>query len=152
MSKKTKLFQTLFGLYIIASLLLTGCASGPKFTAAPAPQPGNALIYVYRTSGMVGAANHPDIYVNGQFLAPLINGSYAVREVPQGTVVFHELYRHIRTGSLLDIIDALDKKHERLRLEVEAGKTYYVRWNYDMKLEDEATGIQQIGGLRLATE
>ena len=47
--------------------------------------------------------------------------------------------------------------HESVRIEAEAGKTYYVRWSVsssggNLKLEDEATGAKQLKGLHLAKD
>lgn len=53
----------------------------------------------------------------------------------------------------------LKAKEPLLRIEVEAGKTYYIEWSVGgikaseaggkMKLVDEATGAKKVGGLRL---
>ncbi|MGO9271192.1 MAG: DUF2846 domain-containing protein [Terriglobia bacterium] len=101
-----------------------------QFVAAPPPAAGNALVYIYRQSNIVGMAGYPTLYVNGRLVAYLHNGTYAPVEEPQGVVTLSTY----RAGS------------ERLRIEVEAGKTYYVKWSIGdkMKLEDSMTGEKEI--------
>lgn len=102
---------------------------------------------------MVGAAGYSRIFVNDDFLAKLHSGGYASREVPQGTVVFSTLARAVWAFPTLAALTSLQKKqHERLRMEVEEGKTYYVKWSIGdkMKLVDPATGAKEISELHLA--
>jgi hypothetical protein len=112
------------------------------------------LIYVYRKSSIVGAAGWDRIFVNGTFLAALHNGEFASREEPQGTVVFSGLPRiYIFPGDLLIALTDLQKKQfERLRMDAEKGRTYYVKWSVGgkMKLMDEATGAKEMAKLHHA--
>lgn len=143
------------GLFGVAALLLTSSAvRGQQFTAAPPPQPGKALVYIYREASMFGKAGYSRIYVNADFLATLHSGEYASREVPEGTVVFTTLPRALPITALGMLTDAQKKKHEKLRLDVEAGKTYYFRWSVGdkMKLLDEATGTKEIRKTHLAKD
>ena len=124
-------------------------------TASPPPA-GKALIYVYRQGRMLGAAGYDRIFVNNHYLAALRNSNYAQREVPPGTVVFTTLSR-INRIFIVDeeLMEALRKKaKERFRMEVEAGKTYYVKWSIGgkMKLVDAATGAKEMSGLHLAKD
>jgi hypothetical protein len=129
-----------------------GASSGPE---AP-PVAGKALVYVYRQGSMLGAANYDRIYVNSDYFAALHNSNYAMAEVQPGTVVFAAVPRQIlipgalATGAL---INSLKKKYEKLRIEVEGGKTYYVKWHLgNMKLVDATTGIKEMTGLHLAKD
>ena len=155
MNQKMTVTKMCGGMLVIASFLLTNCATGPQFTTSTPPPSGKALVYVYRKGSMVGAAGYSRIYVNDDFLAALHNAGYAPREVPQGTVVFTTLPRVAWPFLTLAAMTNFQKKqHERLRIEVEAGKTYYIKWSIGdkMKLVDPTTGAKEMNGLHLATE
>jgi hypothetical protein len=66
-------------------LLTASTTSAQKFTASPPPSPGNALLYIYRQGGMVGALGHPVLFVNDYLLAQLYTSNYAAMQVPQGS-------------------------------------------------------------------
>ena len=145
------------GFFLLASLFLTGCATGPRFTAAPAPAPGKALVYVYRKSNFVGCAGYDRVYVNGNFLTELFSGGYAPCEVPPGPVVFSVTPKaSLWINTIPAALSNLDTtKYEKLRIEAEAGKTYYINLyiefiGHQMKLVDEATGAKQIRSLKLS--
>lgn len=108
---------------------------------------------------MTGAANHPRLFVNDDFLADLHNSEYASREVSVGTVIFSFLPK-----STVDITvpQALanglaKKRREVLRIDVEPGKSYYFKWSYGgfggfhpLKQVDDSTGAKDIKGLHPA--
>jgi hypothetical protein len=128
----------------------------PTLSSQPA---GKALIYVYRPGSTVGAANHPRLFVNDEFLADLHSSDYASREVLPGTVVFSFLPKSTVDITLYQTLsnNLKKKKTEVLRIEVEAGKTYYLKWSYGgfgglhpLKLVDAATGAKGMTGLHLA--
>ncbi len=104
---------------------------------------------------MLGAAGYDRFFVNSEYLAALHNSSYAQREVPQGTVVFTTLSRVSKVLIGMYLLSQLQTEgKERLRMEVEAGKTYYVKWSIGgkMKVVDEETGVREIEGLHLAKD
>lgn len=146
------------GILVLASLMLTGCASGPKYTAAPQPAPGKALVYVYRKSSIVGAAGYDKTYVNDDYLADIRSGGYASCEVPPGSVAFYVTPRVV-WGVALDIAlltNFQKKQYEKLRIDVESGKTYYVNLyvafvGHKMRLMDETKGANEISGLHHIT-
>lgn len=124
-------------------------------SVAPAPPAGTAQIFVYREHRIGGSAGFDRIFVNGSYLVTLHIGEYASREVPQGTVIFSAMPRaYLVPGALLmmGITDMQKKKYERLRIEVEPGKTYYVKWSIGskMKLVDAATGAKEMAKLHLS--
>jgi hypothetical protein len=157
-----------------ASILLACCAlalsGNPQVAAAQdskpaampvmpsAPSAGKALICIYRTSRFTGSAAHDHLYVNGVYLATLLNGEYAWSEVAPGAVVISGLpkmyYGGIiqSTGAALN--EATKKENERIRFDVEAGKTYYLKWTSGAMATgikvtpvDEATGAREMSKL-----
>ena len=98
----------------------------------PAPSSGKAIVCIYRVYRFTGSASHDDLYVNGSYLARLLNSEYAFMEVPSGTVVISGLakmyYGSVIMSAAAAINQATQKENERARFEAEAGKTYYFKW------------------------
>jgi hypothetical protein len=132
--------------------------------AKPQPPPtkptaGNALICIYRLTRIVGSATHDSLFVNGVFLATLHSGEYACTEVAPGTVVVSgtpKMYYgpSVIMSSAAALTDATKKENERIRIEVEAGKTYYLKWTSGVFATgvkvtpvDEATGAKEMSKL-----
>lgn len=121
------------------------------------PHAGKALVYVYRQGRVLGAAGYDRIFVNNEYLAALHNSNYAQREVQPGTIVFATLPRmkHV-PGAILEaeLMKLRKKAKERFRMEVEAGKTYYVKWSIGgkMKLMDAATGAKEMSACHPAKD
>jgi hypothetical protein len=155
-----------------ATLLLAGCAlalscnwpvAAAKDAPAvlPAPSPGKALICIYRVSRFTGSASHDHLYVNGVFLAKLLNGEYAFMEVSPGTVVITGLpdmyYGGIIQSTGAALSEARKKENERIRFEAEAGKTYYLKWTAEamgtgikVTPEDPSAGAKEMSKLHLS--
>lgn len=123
-----------------------------------APSAGKAFICIFRTSRFTGSAAHDNLYVNGVFLARLLNGEYAWTEAAPGTVVITGLPKMYyggviqTTGAALN--DARKKENERIRFDAEAGKTYYLKWTSGAMATgikvtpvDEATGAKEMSKL-----
>jgi hypothetical protein len=131
-------------------------------TPPTAPSPGKALIFIYRVGRFVGSAAHDHLYVNGVYLAYLKNGEYAGMEVDPGTVVvtgFPEMYYAggVVVSSYAGIKNATKKENERIRLDVEAGKTYYLKWTsgtmatgIKVTPQDPGVGAREMSKLHLA--
>lgn len=141
--------------WILFSIVHTGCASGPRFTATTEPKPDKALIYVYRKSSMVGAAGFDKLYINEDFITTMRSGGYTVYEAPPDTTVFYLTPRiaNIFVGRAL-LINTQKKKYERLTINLEPGKTYYIKLYYSveghmLKMVDAQTGIKEIADLHL---
>lgn len=161
---------SLLVLLVLVLMLLLGVtaaasaqeAKAPVETAPPAdPSEGKALIFIYRLGRFVGSAAHDHLFVNGTYVAYLLNGEYAWIEVNPGTVVVTGLpemyYGGIiqSTGALLN--DARKKETERTRLEVEAGKSYYLKWTsgtmatgIKVTLQDPGVGAREMSKLHLS--
>ncbi len=127
-----------------------------------APSPGKALIFIYRVGRFVGSAAHDHLYVNGVYLAYLKNGEYAGMEVDPGTVVvtgFPEMYYAggVVVSSYAGIKNATKKENERIRLDAETGKTYYLKWTsgtmatgIKVTPQDPGVGAREMSKLHLA--
>ena len=157
-----------------ATLLLAFCAlafffSQPVAVAQdsitpsvlPAPSAGKALVCIYRASRFTGSASHDDLYINGTFLAKLLNGEYAFMEVPPGTVVVSGLtkmyYGSVIMSAGAALNDARKKENERIRIDVEAAQTYYLKWSSStmatgvkVTLSDPFFGAKEISKLHLS--
>jgi len=125
------------------------------------PSPGKALVYIYRVGRFTGSAAHDHLYVNGVYLAYLKNNEYAGTEVDPGTVVvtgLPEMYTvDIFTAAGAAVNDATKKMNERIRIEVEAGKTYYLKWTSStmataikVTLMDPEVGAREMSKLHLS--
>lgn len=126
--------------------------------ASPAPSAGKALICVYRQSRAVGSAAHDNLFINGIFLAKLLNGEYASMEVPPGAVVVNGMARMYYGPSVImssaAAANETRKENERIRFDAEAGKTYYLKWTSGMFASgitvtpmDAETGAKELGKL-----
>jgi hypothetical protein len=157
---------------LTATILLACCAlaltSVPPVAAAkdapavlPAPSAGKAIVCIYRVSRFTGSAAHDNLFVNGVFLATLLNGEYAFMEVSPGTVVISGLPKMYyggviqSTGAAMN--DARKKENERYRFEAEAGKTYYLKWTSEAMAtgikvtpEDPSVGAKEMSKLHLS--
>jgi Protein of unknown function (DUF2846) len=150
------------GSFVGAQQPVTSPDTGSNGKGQPTPSPhpaGKALIYVYRPGSMVGAANHPAVFVNDDFLANLHNSEYASREVPPGTVIFSFLPKSTVDVTVYQALanNLAKKKKEVLRIEAEPGKSYYFEWSYGgfggfhpLKLVDEAAGAKEVSKLHSA--
>jgi hypothetical protein len=161
--------------HLFATILLACCAlvflatpvaaaaQDSKPAAPPtAPSAGKALVCIYRLSKAVGSAAHDSLFVNGVFLATVLNGEYDCVEEPPGTVVVtgtSKMYYgpSVIMSSAAAITDAQKKENERIRFEAEAGKTYYMRWTSGMfatgvkvTAVDEATGAKEMSKLHVS--
>jgi hypothetical protein len=104
---------------VFLALLLTACASGPKFGAVMATQSaiptGQGRIYFYRPSAL-GAAVQPDVLLNGQKVGTAKpHGVYFVDRVPGDCLV---------TSST--------ETEKKLTFTLEPGQSRYVRLNIQM--------------------
>nr|WP_316641410.1 hypothetical protein [uncultured Roseateles sp.] len=69
------------------ALLLSACASGPAFLAIEPPRDGEALVYLYRETGIRAAASSFDVVLDGQAMGELKNGAF-LRLVYRGPAAF----------------------------------------------------------------
>lgn len=138
-------------------------AQGQQQAVAPAkempmpaaPSKGKAIICIYRIGSALGSAAHDHLYVNGVYLATLLNSEYAWTEVDPGTVVVTGMAKMYYGPSVImssaAAVNQTRGQAERIRLEAEAGKIYYMRWTSgmfasDIKVKeiDPATGAKEM--------
>ncbi len=127
---------------IIAFALLSGCATGPKFSEVkdtlPALAPDKGRLYVYRTAVM-GAAVQPDVRVSGDVVGSAKPKGFFIVDRPAGEYKVSSSTEVTRT----------------LSLTLAAGQTRYVRLNLAMgffvghvfpELVENAVGEKEIAG------
>ncbi len=133
-----------------------GASRAPEQPPASPQLTRKAVVYVYREKRTVGGGVYNKVYVNGDYLASLHNGSYAQREVLEGSVVFSSMLKSPMMRAFG--VRSQETASEMLRLELEAGNTYYVklyvesggRWG--MKLMAAAAGAEEMKRLHPAKE
>lgn len=114
-----KTLNRIFGFLCLASCaaLMTGCASGPQYSAlhnteAP-PASGNGRIYIYRTA-VLGAAVQPDVKINGDVIGKAVPGGYFFVDRPAGNYQISTSTEVKRTLSLT--LDPDQKRYVRLNI------------------------------------
>jgi len=138
---------------VFLSVFLTGCASGPKFSPVTSVAPEKALVYMYRTSSFVGSDNTYRIWINDTHVTDMGNGGYYPYIADPGELAFKIKIRPtILNFGAMHLL--AEKEQVVLKIQVEAGKTYYVKhkWSSQMKLAnvalmvlvDEETGSREI--------
>jgi len=119
------------------------------------PPDGKAIVCIYRPGGAVGSAAHDHLYVNGVYLATLLNGEYAWTEVDPGKVVVTGMAKMYYGPSIImssaAAVNQTRGQAERIRFDAEAGKTYYMKWSSGMfasgikvKMMDPMTGEKEM--------
>jgi hypothetical protein len=135
-----------------------GPAASPAKEMPPmpaAPSEGKAIICIYRPGGAVGSAAHDHLYVNGVYLATLLNGEYAWVEVDPGTVVVTGMAKMYYGPSVImstaAAVNQTRGQAERIRLQALEGKIYYMKWSSGMfasgikvVLVDPETGAKEM--------
>ncbi len=102
--------------FIFMSITLVGCGTTPKgslYTASPEVKNGKAQIVFYSYPEVNAFAYTATIKNNGQEIGQLINGQFLVLDIEPGS---HKIWGDSK------LIDT------PLEMDVEAGKTYYLRY------------------------
>ena len=98
-----------------------------------APSEGKAIICLYRPGNAVGSASHDHLYVNGVYLATLLNGEYAWTEVDPGKVVIAGMAKMYYGPSIImssaAAVNQTRGQAERIRVQAIEGKIYYMKWS-----------------------
>lgn len=129
---------------IVASLLLSACASGTKFSemaaSMPAATPEMGRIYFYRTA-LIGTAVQPDVKLNGEVVGKAVPNGFFYADRPAGNY-------QVATETEVE---------RKLTFTLEPGQVRYVRLNMAMglligrvygELVDEPKGREEIADMR----
>ena len=128
---------SLQGAFLVA--LLSGCAFGPRKPFTPqSPTPSDATVYFYRPSEMTGRLIRPTITANGAKVGRLANDAYGFARLSPGTIQLRSTWPGI-PGTVRD---------DSVTLNVEAGKSYYVRVRYHVtKAHNVTPAFGRLGAL-----
>jgi len=101
----------------LLALTITGCASGPRYSAlhnseSPVPA-GEGRIYIYRTAH-VGAAVQPKVKVNDEAVGSAVPGGYFFIDRPAGNYQISTTTEVKRTLSLT--LDPAQERYVRLNI------------------------------------
>jgi hypothetical protein len=114
--KSIKFLSSLLPATLLA-LIITGCASGPRYSAlhsteSPVPA-GDGRIYIYRTA-IFGAAVQPDVKINDQVVGSAVPGGYFFVDRPAGNYQISSSTEVKRTLSLT--LDPAQERYVRLNI------------------------------------
>ncbi len=135
-------------------VLLSSCASGPKFVPVSDLKNDEALIYVYRTSRILGAANTWIVRANGEPIGEIASGTYCAFRTKPGSIAFSsKLKTDFWNKPLWG--DGEDKEY-LLTVTPKAGETIYLEWQWlspvrpDLAMVSEDVGRKEIKSCKLA--
>ena len=105
-----------------------------------------AVIYVYRKSRFVGAANTAEIFINNQYAGKLANGSYCTHVTEPGRIEIKALQKVPTIFVAAAIISKLVGKQPLIEFTADPGREYFLEFNvagYKVKQvsKDEALGV-----------
>ncbi len=140
---------------LVSTVLLfifQACSStpgGPVF-APYGPVPNDkALFYVYRQEVFKDRRVLFEVLVNGELVADMMNGGYITYLAEPGKI---EISTRLKKD-LMTSMESFLTAEQAAVIEVEAGRTYYMRINYVDKKHilpvPAETGLQEISGLHL---
>lgn len=141
---------------LIAILLATvyGCSAKGKAFLPMEQEPDRALIYIYRPNMFPGSANVWHLRDDEKKLAMVKNGGWFAYYKKAGPVT---LYTNLRPGVGTLLGGAIDSDRVMMKLNVEAGKTYYIKFSLHylgptMSLVDNIVGSDEIKNLKMFDE
>ena len=107
----------------ISAVILAGCATGPAFVEAPAPDKDKALVYIYREPNFASAARNAAFYVDGRKVFDLMAGGYSYVYVTPGRHAISQKWPYwpFDMGSIRDAVG--------ITMDVKAGETRYAQFS-----------------------
>lgn len=134
--KKTPLGTYGYRLILYFYLVLAGCASrgstpGPEFTFEPIPQE-KALVYIYKQPSFATSGTAYVVRSDTETIALVTNGGYYPYLAEPGQLT---IYGRLR-------LFVLENERRLISLPVEAGKVYYLRFEFadlDPRARDTST-------------
>lgn len=146
-------FEFLFGLSaaLLIAFTIAGCSATGKNFVPVGLEANKALIYIYRPDRFLGSGNVWYLSANGAQVTAVRNGGWFAYHSNPGDVTF---YSNLRPGVGTVIYGALDSDKKMITIGVEAGKTYFVKFDHRfsgpyMELVDKSTGESEIQGLKM---
>jgi hypothetical protein len=139
MYRLTKYFALIF-----LAVILSSCATGPKYSAIKSSLPKLNLedgrIYFYRTANPFGSAIQPDVNLNGEKVGRSIPGGLFFLDCPPGN---YEVV--LSTEVVRKLTFTLDKRQTRyVRMSVTLGVIIY---RVFPTLVDESKALSEMEGL-----
>jgi hypothetical protein len=141
---------------IASSCILGGCASTKETTAVFNPvtfESTKAVIYVYRKSRFVGAANTAEIFINNQYAGKLVNGSYCTHVSEPGRIEIKALQKVPTLFVAAAIISKLVGKQPLIEFTADPGQEYFLEFNvagYKVKQVSKDEALSMMNGLEPA--
>lgn len=140
-----KLLATLSSLIVLA---LASCTYQPELTAQEklavrsfTPLPEKALLYVYRPAKIIGGFGIRPVFVDGEHVASIRNGTFVPIPLQPGT------YRIQAAAPALYKEEAAKKAYPEITLSAQSGKTYFIRQAEEgARTGGDATMLLQTGG------
>lgn len=130
----------------LGALLLVACARGPEFSGLTLPKEGKAIVYVYRPFVYEASASGFTLLANNREVTDSLRANgYILFEADPGPV---EVITDV--GGVID---------EPAKLNVEAGKTYFVRVTFQTgafvstiytHTVDESTALRELEDCHLS--
>lgn len=148
-----RIIKFLFGLStaLLIACTIAGCsATGINFVPVGL-EANKALIYIYRPDRFLGSGNVWYLSANGAQVTAVRNGGWFAYHSKPGDVTF---YSNLRPGVGTVLHGMIDSDKEMITIGVEAGKTYFVKFDHRMsgpymELADTSTGESEIRGLKM---
>lgn len=146
----------LLALVIASSCLLSGCASTKETTAVFTPvtfESSKAVIYVYRKSRFVGAANTAEIFINNHYAGKLVNGSYCTYVTEPGRIEIKALQKVPIIFVAAALISKLAGKQPLIEFTADLGREYFLEFNvagYKVKQVSKDKALGMMNGLEPA--
>ena len=149
------IFSSLLLVLFISStfLFMGGCASNRGTNAVFTPvtfDSSEAVIYIYRKSRFVGAANSAELFINNKDVGRLVNGSYCVYVTKPGPVEIKALEK---VSISLNLIGKLMGKQPLIEFEAAPGRDYYLEFNvagYKVKQVSKDKALDMMSSLKPA--
>jgi hypothetical protein len=147
---QAKFFFGLSAMLLIVCTI-TGCSATGKNFVPVEPEANKALIYIYRPDRFLGSGNVWYLSANDAQVTAVRNGGWFAYHSKPGEVTF---YSNLRPGVGTILQGSLDSDKEMITIDVETGKTYFVKFDHRMsgpymELVDNGTGDSEIRGLKM---
>jgi len=110
-TRRFVLSKLILVLLLVGLFLLSGCATGPKFTKIDVIPEDKAVVYIYRPASPIGAAVSYQVIANGTHIMPMVNGGYFVYYAKLGENEF----------------SAATETLSSVTLDVKPGQNYYIK-------------------------